>query len=271
MEPSVATRFCCILWRSEGPFSAVEHIVPESFGNNLLVLAKGWVCDNCNNIFSAFESRALYESILGFERCRMGVTNKDKKPTRAETHGITWFAVPEAPENVMAAEADWENYPVLWQDNGSAGKVCILVHDNSCHYVSRLLLKIGAEVACVGKAAGHPDLNRSLFAAKAFVLGKSQDPWPYFVLRSNSFQGRLTSVFAKTPTARDYLRSCGFDIYLHLVDSEIVLFFTYGNFRAATSLTTRATDWLEVLRSWGVPYIGCPLVFEDLRWPIAQR
>src|SRR5688500_15955223 len=87
--------FRCIFCQGDGPFRSEEHIVPHSFGNDLLVLSKGWVCDSCNNIFSLFESRVLFESILGAERCRLGVRTKRNKPAHSETHGVSWFAEPE--------------------------------------------------------------------------------------------------------------------------------------------------------------------------------
>ncbi|CAN0375562.1 unnamed protein product, partial [Ectocarpus sp. 4 AP-2014] len=94
----------CVFCSGTGPFTAEEHIVPHSLGNDLLVLAKGWVCDSCNNIFSAFESRVLFASILGAERCRMGVITKRRRPAHSKTHGISWFAEPSMPASVVSAQ-----------------------------------------------------------------------------------------------------------------------------------------------------------------------
>jgi len=233
-------------------------------GNDLLVLGRGWVCDTCNNICSAFESEVSLKSILGLERCRLGVITKKGKAARAETEGISWFALPNAKENRVAAEADWGVIPVLWGKHYSSGRVPFLLHDDSCVNISRLLLKIGVEIASVGKLGGNLDLQRDFGQATSFVLGRCTNPWPYFVLRAESYKSHVISVFFTTPDSRDYLRSCGFDVYLHAVDKEAILFFEYGHFHSAISLTSRSTGWLEVLRTWGVPYVGCPLEFESL-------
>jgi hypothetical protein len=41
---------CCLYCRSSGPFSTREHVVPESLGNDDLVLT-GEVCDDCQRYF----------------------------------------------------------------------------------------------------------------------------------------------------------------------------------------------------------------------------
>ena len=45
---------CIFCTKTKGPFRSVEHIVPESLGNNSgrHVLPKGAVCDPCNNYFA---------------------------------------------------------------------------------------------------------------------------------------------------------------------------------------------------------------------------
>ena len=81
-------------------------------------------------------------------------------------------------------------------------------------------------------------------AAADHVVGKDNNPWPYFILRSADVENRLTSVLQEFPEERDYVRNCGFDIFLHKVDDETVLFFSYGHFRAAVSLDI-TTDAME--------------------------
>jgi hypothetical protein len=39
----------CIYCRENGAFSAEEHVVPESLGNDEVVLPRGFVCDKCNH------------------------------------------------------------------------------------------------------------------------------------------------------------------------------------------------------------------------------
>lgn len=253
----------CIFCNGSGSFSSVEHIIPESLGNDLVILSKGWVCDTCNNAISSFESRVLSKSILGVERCRLGVITKKRKPARSETYGVTWFAEPDKSPNVVSAETDWANYPILWNADGSGGKLALPVHDETCEDIARLLLKIGVEIGTVGSQGEHVDLQCNFTDAKRYVLGLSNEPWPYFILFSPEIERFLTSVFQQFPEAHEYIRSCGFDVFFRLLGTDVVLFFMYGHFRAAIALTTRSTYWKSALQEWQITYIGCPAKFQN--------
>jgi len=267
MKPTAQPPFKCIFCNEGASFTGKEHIVPHSLGNDILVLAKGWVCDNCNNICSAFENRVLFKSILGAERCRQGVITKHKKPARALTQGISWFAEPTYPHNVLSVEADWANIPALWNEELSEGKFILLLHDETCLDIARLLLKVGVEILEPVFHSGTHEFQCDLQAAKRHVLDIDQRLWPYFVLRSDAAEKHLVSIFDNLPNVHSYILSCGFDIFLHQVEDELILFFNYGHFKAATALTTQSTDWRQVLVEWDVPHVGCPAEFQDLCWP----
>lgn len=260
--PEVHPPFLCIFCESTGPFSSVEHIVPHSLGNDLLVLATGWVCDGCNNICSSFESRALNNSILGVERCRLGVVTKRRKPARSDVHGISWFAEPSSPTNVVAAEANWGSIPMLLSPDGSSGKIVCPLHDDSCYDIARLLLKMGIEIftPCT---VGKTNCAKGFLLAKRHVLGADSSPWPYFILRSDDVDRRLVSVLTSVPAAHEYALSCGFDVFFHEVDDDAIFFFRYGQFRAGINLSSRETRWRQVLVEWGIPHVGCPLIFSE--------
>ncbi len=267
MKPTAKPPFKCILCNEGSSFTSKEHIVPHSLGNDILVLAKGWVCDNCNNICSAFENRVLFESILGVERCRQGVITKAQKPARAITENISWFAKPAYPPNVLSVEADLASTPVFWSKDLSHGKAILLLHDETCLVIARLLLKIGVEILEPVFQSGSLEFHCDLQAAKRHILGTDQTLWPYFVLRSDAAGKHMVSVFNELPDVHSYVLSCGFDIFFHQIDDEIILFFNYGHFKAATALTTRVPNWRMVLVEWGVPHVGCPAEFQDLFWP----
>lgn len=262
--PTITAPFICIMCGKDGPFKSEEHIVPHSLGNDLLVLAKGWVCDDCNNAFSEFESRVLYSSVLGAERCRLGVITKRHKPSYSKTYGVSWFAKPSAHPNIVEAEADWSQVPVLPSSDGSSAKMAFPLHDETNYDIAKLLLKIGVEILAPVLISPDASVEYDLSEAKKHLLSKSPEAWPYFVLRNTSFEHRLHSVLTCAPKEHDYIRSCGFDIFVHEVGNEPILFFTYGEFRAAICLTSRNTNWREVLLEWKVPHVGCPLQYADL-------
>ena len=259
--------FLCIFCNKNGPFSSVEHVIPESLGNDIVILDKGWVCDECNNALSAFENSVLSKSILGIERCRLGVITKKKKPARSKTYGITWFAEPDKPQNVLSAETDWENYPILRNKNFSGEKIAIPIHDETCEDIARLLLKIGIEITAIALQAGHPDIQGNFSEAKKHILSLDQELWPYFLIRSSGIERYVTSIFKNSPQEHNYIRSCGFDIFLHLAENEVIMFFSYGCFCAGISLTSRGTNWRVLLQEWNISYVGCPIQFQNESWP----
>lgn len=262
--PTISPPFVCIFCGASGPFTSEEHIVPHSLGNDLVVLSKGWVCDSCNNIFSGFESRALYSSILGAERCRMGVITKNRRPAHSKTHGVSWFAEPAKPPNVVAAEVEWEKVPHLVSTNATCGKLLLPLHDQSNADVARLLLKIGVEIAAPLLLQQGPEATYDLREAKKHLISSSSQSWPYFVLRDRNATTHLVSVFAATVEEHRYIRECGFDIFLHDVDNQPIMFFGYGAFFAAISLASRATGWRDALVDWGASHVGCPIEYAHL-------
>jgi hypothetical protein len=248
----------CLLCAAGSSFRSEEHIVPESLGNDLLVLAPGWVCDGCNNLCSSFESRALSRSILGFERCRRGVITKKGRPARASIAGVEFLAEPTSAVNVVAAEAHWSRVPVLSSPGGTA-TVAFLVHDDSNADICRLLLKIGIELAGIVQQARGPAMD--LGAARAALLGRDAEPWPYFLLLASVPPPSLVSVLHETPEAHEYVVGLGLDLFLHEMGSEVVLVFQYGAFLSAIAITSRATARTEGLRDWKIPFVGCPVEF----------
>ena len=69
----------CLFCRSDGPFRTVEHIIPESLGNDTDVL-KGRVCDACQNYLGReVEKPALEKTPIAFWRTFLGIQTKGKK------------------------------------------------------------------------------------------------------------------------------------------------------------------------------------------------
>lgn len=267
MKPTAKPPYKCILCGNGSSFTSREHIVPHSLGNDLVVLAKGWVCDKCNTICSTFEEKVLFESILGVERCRLGVITKHNKPARAVTENISWFSSPTSQPNVLEVEANWSLAPHLLNKDESSGKIVLLLHNDTCYDIARLLLKIGVEVLEPAFRTGYPEFQVNLKKAKQHILGIDKQAWPYLVLRSDSAQEHTVSIFNELPEVHSYVLTCGFDIFLHQFDSNTVLFFNYGHFKAAVSLSERTIDWKTALEGWGAPYVGCPSEYMHLSWP----
>ncbi len=262
--PTVAPPFVCIFCGAGGPFNSQEHIVPHSLGNDLLVLAKGWVCDSCNTTFSGFESRVLYSSILGAERCRMGVMTKRNRPAHSKTHGVSWFAQPTSSPNVVTAEAAWDKVPLLVSDDGTRGRLVVPLHDETNADIGRFLLKIGIEILSPLLKNGGERSSYDLQQAKKYLVTGAGEPWPYFLLRDRNATAHLVSVFDASPQDHEYVNLCGFDIFLHEIDDQPIVFLGYGAFFGALCLTSRDTGWRDVLVQWGASHVGCPSEYAQL-------
>src|SRR5208283_1073489 len=66
----------CLFCTGTGPFNTVEHIIPESLGNDDLTLA-GEVCDSCQAYFGKeVEQFVLVKSPLAFWRTRLRISTK---------------------------------------------------------------------------------------------------------------------------------------------------------------------------------------------------
>src|SRR5438874_252658 len=77
-----ASMTCCLYCRSNGPFSTKEHVVPESLGNDDLILT-GEVCDACQRYFGKEVERYVLEKTpLAFWRLFLQIpTKKRNQPT----------------------------------------------------------------------------------------------------------------------------------------------------------------------------------------------
>jgi HNH endonuclease len=64
----------CLFCQSDKPLT-VEHVIPESLGNDDLVLVDQ-VCGACNNHFSKLEDLVLQKTPLAFWRAQLGIKTK---------------------------------------------------------------------------------------------------------------------------------------------------------------------------------------------------
>lgn len=71
-------QFRCIYCLStNNPFLRREHPIPESLGNDDIVIPKGFVCDPCNQYFgSKIEQKVLQSAPFGIERLFLAIKSK---------------------------------------------------------------------------------------------------------------------------------------------------------------------------------------------------
>lgn len=71
----------CLFCKDKSDHSlSIEHVVPESLGNEEHILPRGWVCDSCNNYFARKVEKPFLENHYAVEsRFRMMVPNKKSR------------------------------------------------------------------------------------------------------------------------------------------------------------------------------------------------
>lgn len=250
----------CILCNSiDEDFTTIEHIVPHSMGNYFLTLGKGWVCDKCNNICSAFESRALYHSSLSFQKVLMGNTTKKGKLPKAKYESIEWNKEDGGNKNsfyVDLNERILKRHPSF---NCEVGETTTLMFPAYSKYdtdICKLLLKIGIETSC----ALFLENPSALDSAKEFILNKNDTSWPYLLIQDKGYE--LKSPFSFSNLIYSHILASSFDIFVLKSDNdEIIFFFSYGHFLYAINLFSRELDWLMELENEGFKFLVFPKEF----------
>ena len=254
----IKTPFKCIFCNSaENGFTSEEHIIPHSLGNDILILEKGWVCDVCNNICSAFESRVINHSMFGAERAMLGVITKKGKPARSKYGKIHWNAEPHMEKNIVSIDKQGICKAPIFSN-----KIIIPIHDKYNYDVAKLVLKIGVEIL---SKAYYKDssLTDKLTEAKKHIIEDNSANWPYFIIRNGNIQKHILSIFESTPEDHQYITSLGIDIFFHEIGNDIILFFFYGHLKIGVSLTSREVTWIQILNYWELTYVGCPIEFKE--------
>jgi hypothetical protein len=137
--------FRCLFCQStSAPFERVEHPIPESLGNDDLVLPGGFVCDPCNQYFGAKVERfALSSPPFGIERVAASIPSKrGKLPSFTEDPRISFYASGFLDTVLFAAT------PSYWLDpSGNPLKRYVApVETEDRLSILRLMLKMGLEL-----------------------------------------------------------------------------------------------------------------------------
>lgn len=138
-SPSNKCLFCLT---GIGPFTRDEHPIPESLGNDDLVLPLGFVCDSCNQYFgSKLEQPVLSLAPFALERVTLNVRNKKGwVPTFSVRQHYTLHPTGFRDRVVLTGKQ-----PIL--DAAMAGRIIPIPRTpNEDWLLVRLLIKMGLEL-----------------------------------------------------------------------------------------------------------------------------
>lgn len=182
----------CLFCKSDGPFSTVEHIIPESLGNDDLVL-HGEVCDKCQAYFGKeVEKFLLSKTPFAFWRTFLGIKTKKGKypsvdlsqptcqkgvfPAVHTKHDDIGFAFHE--DGSVSVDID-DSDVIKGILDGSKNEFTLVFTPKILHMIGRFLCKVGLELLCLeDRVRAHSD---ALSAARRYArFGDFEELWPIF-------------------------------------------------------------------------------------------
>lgn len=181
----------CLFCQSEKPF-AVEHVIPESLGNDDLVLVDQ-VCGTCNNHFSKLEEFVLQKTPLAFWRAQLGIKTKRGKlpsvdlsqPTREK--GVFPSKHPVHDDDIGFTSHEDGSTSVEIDDpriineilNDQRTEFRFVMTPKLLFVFGRFLCKVGVELLCIDDqhAARSDEFERARRFAR---YGDLDSLWPIF-------------------------------------------------------------------------------------------
>lgn len=197
---SADSRGVCLFCRGEGPFTTVEHIVPESLGNDTDVL-RDVVCDQCQNYLGrAVEKPAFEATQFGFWRTILGTKTKSgalpKFSSLPPTSGAYQSEHPLTDHFQVSANEDASTTLNVAQSvncfSGQNPRLKIVLAPWHIFTMGRFLGKIGLEYL----ALKRPDvaMSESLDQIRNYVRrGSVGWLWPIYLGCSGKFSDLRTS------------------------------------------------------------------------------
>jgi hypothetical protein len=133
---------CLFCLSATALFTRVEHPIPESLGNDDLILEPGFVCDACNQYFGTkVESPVISAPPFGVERVRSDVkTKKGKHPVFKSPPHIDLYPTGFKDKVILAAS------PQYWKFMQKKRYLLLPNSPRNDVLIVRFLLKVGLEL-----------------------------------------------------------------------------------------------------------------------------
>lgn len=188
----------CLFCQSLGPFNTIEHIIPESLGNDDLLLA-GQVCDSCLAYFGKeVEQFVLNKTPIAFWRTFLGIKTKKGKypsidltqpkiqkgvfPTTHPKHDNIGFTYHE--DGSISVDINDSN--VIYNiSNGTKSQFNLVMTPKVLHMLGRFLCKAGLELMCLHNS--NQALSDEFQSSRRYArFGEFEGLWPIFHFSNGS-------------------------------------------------------------------------------------
>jgi hypothetical protein len=169
--PSSKCLFCQSV---RGPFTRDEHPIPESLGNDDLILPPGTVCDPCNQYFgSKIEQPVLNCAPFGTERVVQAVRNKRGRLPRVRNRDIEIQSTGYWDRLILASTPPHRSLRAL-----PGGGAILNSEWVSPSLLARFLLKVGLELLAIADIV-TPHEPQFDAARRCARFGTSSDEWDF--------------------------------------------------------------------------------------------
>ena len=208
MEKGMMIESGCLFCTSKGPFSTIEHIVPESLGNRDFVI-EGQVCDGCQSYFGKeVERHVLSKTPFGVWRVLLGIPTKKGKPPTID------LSQPKTEKGILPScsihhddgigfacnldgsiSVDIDNDDIVREIvAGERNQFRFVLSPEHLAMIGRFLGKIALEAYCLRSPDGARAVQFD--ALRHYVrYGVRQELWPLFhdvLYTPSEFQGALS-------------------------------------------------------------------------------
>jgi len=178
--PRIDRKNHCIFCKAtDGNFSMVEHIIPESLGNETLFLPRGYVCDKCNTKISKLEQKFVNSVPMSGLRILVGsVGKKGKFPSAKYTNVNLQKISPNAIKMIYPAGAKNILKATELTDGGYKVELPLIKQQFNHHAIARVLFKMGLEYVAIVRGREE-------------ALHPRYDPARDYILKGGHFPNRL--------------------------------------------------------------------------------
>ena len=234
--------FTCLFCSGSGPFERVEHLIPESLGNDDTVLPVGFVCDLCNQYFgSKVEAAVLGSPPFNVERAVGAIRTKKGKFAKFESAATSLYSIGFWDHAVFIGQGDWlqntsDNHGnrILWVDS----------HPQQRKLFARFFLKLGLELLLLSTVE-DPYAAKYSAARECARRGHRADGWEVaygvYPSRSDLVIAKREDEFGPLETRQIYQYEMG-----AMSSGDIVLSFTFINHCFACNLSQPSiTDYVS--------------------------
>lgn len=232
----------CIFCDNENEATSIEHIVPESLGNEKYVIEKGKVCDVCNGKFSKFEGTALSQSILIMERARFGVKTKRGKNVKGKLNDLEIEGNKNFEKQLITlTELNKDNFEDF-DLTTKTKSIHVASFDKSEVATSKLLLKIALESLFTSQRKIFTKYN--FVELKDFLQNRNAKDWPFTI--TDYEENRFISI--PRFTEKHLLKKNHIELkYFEKSHTELLFKFKYGAVPMTINLLNRNLNWIADL------------------------